>query len=112
MSELDEFYVHRVTVEMKQGSTGMGEPITVHSEPIPCFIRNATRLIRDQNGQHLIGSTEITCDNSYASRFVQDSDVYQLDGDDNRTRLGAVQLVDIAESGDMQLPDHTTITII
>lgn len=111
MDELNEFYVHTVVVETKSGTNGLGEPVAEFSDPIPCFIRNSTRLIRDQAGQHLIGATEITCNNQYSDLFTPDSDVYRVEGD-ARSRMGSVQLVDVASSGDLILPDHTTVTIV
>lgn len=112
MSDIDDFYVHRCIVVLKKGTNGLGEPVTEESDPIRCFIDDSTRLVRDENGQHLIGSVEITCDNADADEFPLDSDVFELKDDGTRKRLGSVQLVDVASSGTMLLPDHTTVSVI
>ncbi|WEV41636.1 hypothetical protein OZX57_06500 [Bifidobacterium sp. ESL0682] len=112
MDELDEFYVHRAVVRTSEGVNGDGEDIYTESDAVPCFINDQSKLIRDQQGQQVVGSTTVICSNQYAPLFRQDSEVLQVTADGTKVSRGRVALVDVADSGPLGLPDHTTVNLV
>ncbi|MDF7641728.1 hypothetical protein PT279_09045 [Bifidobacterium sp. ESL0784] len=111
MDELEEFYVHQVVVRASKGVNGNGEDICEESAAIPCFINDQSKLVRDKQGQQIVGSTTITCNNQYAPLFQQDSEVLQVMDDGTKVLKGRVVLVNVADSGSLGLPDHTTVSL-
>lgn len=112
MDELEEFYVHQIVVRTLKGVNGDGDDIYEESAPIPCFIADQSKLVRDQQGQQIVGSTTVTCNNRYAPLFRLDSEVLQVTGDGMKASKGHVALVDKADSGPLGLPDHTTVSLV
>lgn len=111
MDELEEFYVHQVVVRTLQGVNGDGEDIYEESTTVPCFIADQSKLVRSQQGQEIVGSTTVTCNNRYASLFQPDSEVLQVLPDGTKASKGHVALVDKSDSGPLGLPDHTTVSL-
>lgn len=109
---LTDFYVHTALVSVENGVNGLGETITVDSDPFPCFINDQAKLVRDAHGQSTIGATTLTCSNRYAALFHMDGVVYQLLSDRSRIPKGRIVLVNTADSGALNLPDHTTVSLV
>lgn len=97
--ELNDFYVHSVTVETKQGIYDTyGTPVT-----ISCFVDETTRLVRSPNGNEVVSSTTITAHPDLATVLVQGARVTLPSGD-----VTTILTRSLAESGDLDLPDHVT----
>lgn len=58
MSELDDFFVHEVTLAPLVGSGGYGD---VHGPPVPvrCLVEDRTQLVRDRTGAEVVSSATV-----------------------------------------------------
>ncbi|MDQ0894429.1 hypothetical protein [Agromyces ramosus] len=108
-SELDEFYVHALTVETFQGTNGYGEDIfaapVVLTPPTGCFIEPKRRLVRSSTGEQVVSETTVYTYPANAALFAPSSRV---------TINGTVSRVIVTapfESGDLDLPDHVVINL-
>lgn len=106
-SELDEFYVHTVTVETFQGTSGSGTDL--FSAPAiltnGCFIEPKRRLVRDSTGEQVVSETTVYTYPTNAALFTPNSRV-TVNG--NVARVITVAPFD---SGDLDLPDHVVINL-
>jgi hypothetical protein len=73
---------------------------------------DGSKLIRDSQGQRIIGSSTITCNNQYAPLFKPGSQVLRVEADRTCTVKGSVVLVNVADSAELELPDHTTVSLV
>lgn len=112
-SELDEFYVHTLTVETFTGTNGYGEdtfsaPEILDPDATPpngCFIEPKRRLVRSSTGEQVISETTVYTYPSNAAKFAPSSRV-TINGVVSR-----VITVSPFESGDLDLPDHVVINL-
>ena len=104
MGDLDDFYVHTLTVETLTGTGAMGDvfaaPVTV-----PGWLEDKRRIVRDKNGQEVVSSSFFSCDNAHLPKFTPDSKV-TIDG-----RTAFVIGVANYTSGALDLPDHLEIDL-
>ncbi|MFT8442191.1 MAG: hypothetical protein ABF780_05710 [Bifidobacterium aquikefiri] len=112
MDPLACFYVHTAIVRTQNGVNGMGVTTYSNSNPFPCLFADGSKLVRDSQGQRIIGATTLTCNNQYASLFQPGSQVLQVNDDMSHTLKGSVVLVNIADSEGLELPDHTTVSLV
>lgn len=58
MSDLDDFYVHTVTVRTLTGTGGMGN---VYATPFPlaCFVDDVVRLVRGPDAAEVVSSSTV-----------------------------------------------------
>lgn len=108
-SELDEFYVHTLTVATYRGTNGYGEdvyaaPFTI-APPLGCMIEPKRRLVRDQNGAEVVSETTIYTYPTHTARFVPGSRVTV------GTDVATVITVAVFETGDLDLPDHIVVNL-
>lgn len=109
---LSEFYVHTAIVRIVKGINGLGETVIEDSQPFPCFINDQSKLVRDSQGQHTIGATTLTCNNQYAHLFHTDSEILQVLSERSMVSRGLITLINTNDSGYLELPDHTTVSIV
>ena len=104
MSELDDFYVHTVSVETKTGSGAYGD---VYAAPVDvaCWLEPKRRLVRNKDGQEVLSSSFLSCGVAEKAKFTPDSKV---------THDGATAYVigvNTLTSGALDLPDHLEIDL-
>lgn len=112
VDELEDFYVHTAIVRSSKGVNSQGVTLYTESEPFPCFFADGSKLVRDSQGQRIVGSSTITCNNQHAPLFKPGSQVLKVNEDKSRTVKGSVVIVNVADSGDLELPDHTTVSLV
>ncbi|MFT8358553.1 hypothetical protein [Bifidobacterium aquikefiri] len=112
VDEMADFYVHTAIVRTQNGVNGMGITTYTDSDPFPCLFADGSKLVRDSQGQRIIGATTLTCNNQYALLFQPGSQILQVNDDQSHTLKGSVVLVDIADSKGLELPDHTTVSLV
>lgn len=110
-SELDDFYVHTLTVETFTGTNGYGEdtfaaPFII-TPPEGCFIEPKRRLVRSSTGEQVISETTVYTYPANAALFKPGSRV-TLDDPENPARVITVSRF---ESGDLDLPDHVVVNL-
>jgi hypothetical protein len=59
MSELDDFFVHEVTLAPLVGSGGYGDVHGPLTDPIPCLVDDRSQLVRDRTGAEVVSSTTV-----------------------------------------------------
>lgn len=100
IDELEDFWVHTVTVETYMGNTAWGQKYEQKSPPIPCFVSDKRRLIRTPSGDTEVSESTVTANRKYAPLFAEGSIVH-LPG---RTAV-VLKLADNSSSN-LELPDH------
>lgn len=104
MGDLDDFYVHSLTVETLTGTGAQGD---VYANPVsvPGWLEDKRRLVRDKDGQEVVSSSFFSCDNTHLAKFTPDTKV-TIDG-----RTAFVIGVANYTSGELDLPDHLEIDL-
>lgn len=104
MSDLDEFYIHTVTVETFGGTGAYGD---VYSAPVdvPGWLEDKRRIVRNKDGQEVVSSSMFMCDNQHLDKFTPDSRVTLP-----RRQAFVIGVADF-NSGAMDLPDHLEIDL-
>lgn len=103
-NDLEDFYVHTVTVDVVTSGGPWGDEVTT-SEPLRCFIDDSRSFVRDSNGTEVVSSTTITAPPEYAALFTPGASVHLP----NRT--ASVIAVAVADSKDLDLPDHIEVSL-
>lgn len=104
VGDLDEFYVHTVSVQTFQGSGAQGD---VYAAPVsvPGWLEDKRRIVRDKDGQEVVSSSMFACDGTHLAKFTPDSKV-TVNG-----RTAFVIGVGNYTSGALELPDHLQIDL-
>lgn len=103
--DLEEFYVHTVTVDLP-GTTGpWGDVPGGVSEPMRCFVDDTRQLVRDAQGTEIVSSTTITAPREYFDAFNPGTTVHLPHRD------AEVITVADADSRELDLPDHIEIML-
>lgn len=104
MSDLEDFYVHTVSVETKAGTGAYGD---VYAAPVdvPCWLEPKRRLVRNKDGQEVLSTSFLSCDIAHSSTFTPDSKVSH--GGTTAYVIGVNSLT----SGALELPDHLEIDL-
>lgn len=100
--ELEEFYVHTVTVNTLTGAGAWGDTYETHAG-VRCFIDETRALVRDAQGSEVISETTLTLPTEYAGIFLPGSTVDLPDRTATLIKAGA------ATSGPLDLPDHIEV---
>lgn len=103
--ELGEFYVHTVTVETFLGSGPYGDAYEPESDPIHCFIDESRRFVRSSTGEQVVSETTLTMGKEHYDRFKPES-VVHVNGHES-----TVITRSLADSGDLDLPDHLSVSL-
>lgn len=104
VGDLDEFYIHTVSVETFEGTGAYGD---VYSEPVEVvgWLEDRRKLVRDKDGQEVVSSSMFMCDNEHLDKFTPDSRVTLP------RRTASVIGVGDFNSGALELPDHLEIDL-
>ncbi|WP_350347258.1 hypothetical protein ABIQ69_11515 [Agromyces sp. G08B096] len=105
MSDLDDFFVHTVTVEAFQDTNGYGEPQYAAPAVVACFTEAKRRLVRSSTGEEVVSETTLYTDASHETKFPPGSRVTV--GADVATVITAGAFT----SGDLDLPDHLVVNL-
>jgi hypothetical protein len=104
-TDLEEFYVHTVTVEMYLGQNGYGEDQFAAPVDIIGWMDGTRRLVRDKDGQQIVSESLFCTYPVNAPLFVADS----------RVTYGGVAArvirTNSLDSGALDLPDHVEVTL-
>ena len=103
-SDLEDFYVHTVTVDVVTGGGPWGDTVQ-ESDPLRCFIDDSRSFVRDNNGAEVVSSTTITAPPEYAALFAPGVTVHLPNRD------ARVIAVAVADSKDLDLPDHIEVSL-
>lgn len=101
--DLDDFYVHTVTLTPITGEGAYG---TTYGTPtqVACFVDETTRLVRDQDGAEVTASATIYT--APGTTAAPGSTVTLPTG-----RTATVITTQQHDSGPLDLPDHASITV-
>lgn len=109
--ELADFYVHTVTVETFQGTSGYGvdmfaAPVTLSpATGTGVLVEQKRRLVRDKDGAEVISETTVYARTTAAALFTPDS----------RVTIGGVQsrviTVAVNELDALDLPSHIAVAL-
>lgn len=102
--ELAEFYVHTVTVRTLTGGGAWGDEFADPVE-VPCFIDHTRALVRNGAGAEVISEATLTCSPQDYQHFTPGTEV------DLPDRTATVIKAGLADSGALDLPDHTEVTL-
>lgn len=103
--ELDELFMHTVTVETFQGSGAYGDTWADESSPVPCFLDAARKRVRDENGDEVVSEATVLLPLGHIDAFTPGSRVHVR----GRT---ALVITSKAWDGDaLDLPSHGEVTL-
>jgi len=104
MDDLDDMFVHTITVEKYLGEGGNG---TSYAEPldVPCFIDGGVKVVRTATGEQVVANAPVYAPLEHAATLVAESRVTI------RGATARVLAATVYESGDLDLPDHVQITL-
>lgn len=102
--DLEEFYVHTVTVDVVTGGGPWGDEVTT-SDPLRCFVDDSRSFVRDSNGVEVVSSTTITAPPEYRENFTPGTTVHLPHRD------AQVIAVAVADSAALDLPDHIEVAL-
>ena len=103
--DIAELFIHTVTVETYAGSGAYGDTWEPESEPVPCFIDESRRLVRDQHGAEVTSETTILTTLGEADRFTPGSRVHVRDW--TATVIGRARF----DGEELGLPSHTEVNL-
>ena len=108
MDDLEEFYVHTISVQTLTGSGGMGDtyadPLVLSPDADPpsgVMVDDKRRLVRSASGEETTSETTIFGRPALAAVIVAESLVTLPSG-----RVATVITTSSLDSGAMDLPDH------
>ena len=105
MDDLEDFYVHTVTVETYQGTNGYGEDVFTAPATVVGFLDDSRRLVRTQVSEQVISEAQFYTRPENGALFTPDSRV-TVDGVASR-----VIRTNVNTSGNLDLPDHAVISL-
>jgi len=110
VSELDDFYVHTVTVETLTGTDGYGReifaaPVILTPPDTGVFVEQKRRMVRAANGAEVISESSVYGRPEAASLFLPGSRVTY------RGATSHVLTVALNDSGALDLPDHIQVAL-
>lgn len=99
-----EFYVHVAAVSTRQGANALGDDFA-SSVDLACFASIVRHMVRDATGQEVVAQTRLTTRKENFPAFTPGSKVTVLG------RTSTVITAKLADSGDLGLPDHCTVSL-
>lgn len=102
--DLDEFWVHTISVRTNLGEGGNG---TIWSDPVtvPCFIDGGVKVIRTATGEQQVVNAPVYAPLAHAATLTAGSEVTM------RGTTSRILAATVYDSGDLDLPDHVQITL-
>lgn len=103
--DLSDLWVHTVSVQTRQASNG--RTIT-YADPADAtgFMQRKNKLVRNADGEQVPSASQFIGPTSLAAMFTPGSKV-TYGTDPARTVIAC----DVADSGDLALPDHITVAL-
>lgn len=104
--DMDEFYVHTITVELPNGKNGDGVDQFLAPVNLIGWLSGKQQLVRDATGNQVMSPATFTTYPLYAAMF---------DLDARMTANGVVRRVlalNLNDSGSMDLPDNLEVNLI
>lgn len=105
MDDLQDFWVHTATVETYVGTDGYGRETFAPASTFGCFIEQKRRLVRDKTGAEVISETTLYGEPTVAALCTPGTRV-TINGTETR-----VITASLLTSGDLDLPDHTVVSL-
>ena len=110
MDDLDDFYIHKATVETYLGAGAYGDlfaaPVVLDPDTATgCFIEGKRKLVRNAAGEQVISETTLYTSTAHAALFTTDSKVT------TDTITSRVITVNTNDSGPLDLPDHVAVNL-
>lgn len=102
--DLDEFWVHTITVETFLGEGGNG-PAYADPVDVPCFIDGGVKVTRTATGEQLVVNAPVYAPLEHAATLTAESRVTV------RGRTARILAATVYDSGDLDLPDHVQVTL-
>lgn len=102
--DLDEFWVHTITVATYLGEGGNG-PSYADPVDVPCFIDGGTKVTRTATGEQLVVNAPVYAPLTHAGTLLAGSKV-TIRGRDARVLAATVY-----DSGALDLPDHVQVSL-
>jgi hypothetical protein len=104
MIDLDDFWVHTITVEMFLGAGAYGD---IYAAPVNVigFMDGARKLIRGTNGEQVVSESSFYTYPITGPLFVADSRITQ------GTEVSYVIKTSTNDSGALGLPDHAVVDL-
>lgn len=105
VSDLDEFYVHTVSLETYQGTNGYGEDVFAGAVNVTGFLDDSRKLVRGQAQEQVISESQFYTRPENGALFTAESRV---------TSGGVVSRVirvNVNTSGTLALPDHAVVLL-
>jgi hypothetical protein len=99
VSDLDDFYMHTVTVRTLTGSGAMGD-IFADPADLACFVDDKTRLVRAADASQIVSSSTLYAP-AGTTTLTPGSEVDLPSG-----RTATVITAAVRTSGPLDLPDH------
>jgi hypothetical protein len=103
--ELEEFYVHTVTVETPGAEGPWGNEPGTTSDPLRCFVDDTRRLVRDAQGTEVVSESSLTAPPEFFTEFTVGATV------NLPHRQAEVISVGVADSAGLDLPDHIEVML-
>lgn len=103
--DIDDFYVHTVTVETYQGTNGYGEDTFAAPVTVVGFLDDSRRLVRGADAEQVISESQFYTRPENGALFTAESRV-TADGSVSRVIRTNVNM-----SGNLDLPDHAVISL-
>lgn len=97
--ELDEFWVHTITVKTRTGGGSLG-PTYTPPAAVTCFVEDKRRLVRNADGAQVVSETTIYAPTG-TTALAPESLVTLPSG-----RVATVITSAVLHGGDLDLPDH------
>jgi hypothetical protein len=73
--DLADFWIHTVSVETYQGTTGAGAKAYAAAVTVPCFLSRKLRFVRNANGEQVASQASLSADASWAATLAAQSRV-------------------------------------
>jgi hypothetical protein len=105
MSDLDTFWVHTVTVETYQGTTGDGTRTYAAPQQATGFLEGKRRYVRGRDGDQVISESTLYGPTTLAALFTPQSRVTLPD----RATPTFVITLNTNDSAGLGLPDHVAV---
>jgi hypothetical protein len=116
--DLDEFFVHSVSVETWKGTGPNGDvynTAVVLAPPNGVFVDDSRKLVRNSAGEQVVSETTLYTSINNVALFIEKSRVTVLadsDGDEiTPMRAALVIKVNANDAGNLDLPDHLAVTL-
>lgn len=103
--ELDELFMHTVTVETYQGSGAYGDSWADVSDPVRCFVDHARKIVRDEKGAEVVSEATVLLPLGRIDAFTPGSRVHV------RGRTALVITSKTWDGDALDLPSHGEVTL-